>query len=102
MSGLGTTPTRDEILNAALIKLCSVDARVLAIENDYVKNSELCAKITTCLSGGGGIIQENTKLPKYVALPYHGPLSAFDSQGVGFHLDMRKSISVMDKLLALL
>lgn len=83
LSGLGASPTRDDILNAGLIKLCSVDARVTAIEADYVKDSELCAKVAACLSGSGSTIQENTKMPKYVALPYHGPLSVFDSGGIG-------------------
>lgn len=83
LSGLGAIPTRDDILNAALIKLCSVDSRVSAIEADYVKDSELCAKVAACISGSGSIIQEYTKIPKYVALPYHGPLSVFDSAGVG-------------------
>lgn len=82
LSGLGATPTRDDILNAALIKLCSVDARVTAIEADYVKESELCTKVAACLSGSGST-QEYAKMPKYVALPYHGPLSVFDANGIG-------------------
>lgn len=81
LSGLGTTPTRDEVLNAALIKLCSVDARVTAIENDYVKNSELCAKVTVCLASTA--TQEYTKMAKYVAMPYHGPMTVFDTAGKG-------------------
>ncbi len=82
LSGLPTNPTRDEILNAALIKLCSVNTRVTNIENDYVKNSELCTKVAACLAGGGPV-QENTKMPKFVAMPYHGPMTVFDSNGVG-------------------
>lgn len=84
LSGLPTTPTRDDILNAGLIKLCSVATDVAAIKADYVKESELCTKVAQCLSsGGGGTTQEYTKMPKYVALPYHGSLSVFDANGVG-------------------
>lgn len=83
LSGLGANPTRDDILNAALVKLCSVDSRVTAIENNYVKDSELCAKVTACLAGGSGSVQENTKMSKFIAYPYHGPLSVFDASGIG-------------------
>lgn len=83
LSGLGANPTRDDILNAALIKLCSVDSRVSAIEADYVKDSQLCAKVAACISGGASSTQENSKMSKYIAYPYHGPMSVFDSQGVG-------------------
>lgn len=78
---LPANPTRDQVLQATITKLCSVNTDVAAIKADYVKNSELCTKVNACLSATTS--QEYTKMPKYVAVPYHGPLTVFDSQGRG-------------------
>jgi microcystin-dependent protein len=78
---LPTSPTRDQILVATVTKLCSVATDVAAIKADYVKSTELCAAVAACLSST--TTQEYTKMPKYVALPYMGSLSVFDSTGKG-------------------
>lgn len=78
---LPSNPTRDQVLQAIVTKLCTVSAIVDLIYADYVKASQLCTLVTACI--GGGSTQEYTKMPKYVALPYHGPLSAFDGAGKG-------------------
>lgn len=72
--------TRDQVLQAIATKLCSVSTTVDDIAADYVKASELCDLVAACSSSG---TQEYTKMPKYVALPYHGPLSVFDAAGKG-------------------
>ena len=79
---LPSNPTRDQVLQAIVTKLCSASTIVDGIAADYVKASELCALVAACTSGGGSG-QEYLKMPKYVALPYHGPLTVFDSGGSG-------------------
>lgn len=79
----GTLTTRDEILQAVITKLCSVDARVTAIEIDYVKNSDLCTLVQACITGGGVSSQYNLRMVPYAPIPYIGSLSNFDNTGVG-------------------
>lgn len=78
---LPASPTRDQVLQAVVTKLCATSTIVDTIYADYVKASQLCALVTACISGGS--VQEYTKMPKYVAMPYHGPLSVFDGAGAG-------------------
>lgn len=78
--GLGANPTRDQVLQALATKLCSVNTSVDAILADYVKDSELCTKVTACITASA---QYNSRMVPYVAYPYHGSLSNFDAAGVG-------------------
>lgn len=81
---LPSNPTKDNILQAVTIKLCSVSDVVDTISEDYVKASELCTLVAECLADTSEVIvQEYSKMPKYVALPYHGSLSVFDANGKG-------------------
>lgn len=83
----GTLTTRDDIIQAVITKLCSVDVRVTAIEADYVKNSDLCTLVQACLSGGGGggtpSTQYKLRMVPNCPIPYIGPLSNFDNTGKG-------------------
>ena len=79
---LSANPTRDQVLQAIATKLCLMSTSLNAIAADYVKASELCTLVSACISGSGGS-QEYTKMPKYIAMPYHGPLSVFDAAGKG-------------------
>lgn len=81
LEDLPVSPTRDDILQAALIKLCAVATDVTTIKADYVTTANICTLVTACLSGGS--TQENTKMPKYCPIPYYGPLSVFDGSGNG-------------------
>jgi microcystin-dependent protein len=84
LEGLPASPSRDQILQATLSKVCDIDGRLEDVEADYVRSADLCGLIQDCIAGTpSSVTQEYTKMPKYVALPYHGPLSAFDSQGAG-------------------
>lgn len=92
LTGLPTNPTRDQIIQATITKLCSVAADVLIIKNDYVKASQLNSLIQAYLTsiglggtGGGGttVAQQYTKMVPRVAYEYYGPLSNFDSSGKG-------------------
>jgi microcystin-dependent protein len=74
--------TPNQVLQAAVNKICELDTTVTNIDTDYVKNSQLCSLVTACIAGSAST-QEYTKMPKYVALPYFGSLSVFDSSGKG-------------------
>ncbi len=87
---LPLSPTRDDILKAVVTLLCSVSTDVAAIKADYVKATQLNQLIALYLQSigintapAGSVVQEYTKMPKYVAMPYHGPLNVFDSNGNG-------------------
>lgn len=83
---LGTSPSRDDILQATITKLCSLNTEVGTIKGDYVKTSQLCTLVKACIAESNtstGAVQENSKMSKYIAYPYHGPLSVFDSNGTG-------------------
>ncbi|MEI6186995.1 MAG: hypothetical protein WCP46_00640 [Alphaproteobacteria bacterium] len=83
LTGLPASPTRDQIIQALLTKVCTMDTRLTAIEVDYVKASQLNSLISSYISGNVSSVQQNTKMVPYVALPYFGPLSNFDNSGKG-------------------
>ena len=87
LTGLSANPTRDDILQATVTLLCSVNATVAAIPTTYVKLSDLTTLVTQIINningGGGTVVQNNTKMIPYTAVAYFGPLSNFDAQGVG-------------------
>lgn len=77
---LGTSPTRDEVLQAVATKVCEVSTQITTISDDYVKESELCDKVNACITASS---QYNSRMVPYIAYPYHGPLSNFDAGGIG-------------------
>ncbi len=96
LTGLSSTPTRDEIIQALITKLCSVDVRVTNIENDYVKNSDLCGLVTACL--GGQPTQYNSRMVPNCPIPYVGSLSNFDNTGKGLTANGFDKIYLMNGL----
>mgnify|MGYP000952619199 CR=1 FL=1 len=84
---LSATPTRDEVLAKTAAKVCDISTSITTVVEDYVKASELCDKVLQCIednqSSGETVVQEYTKMPKYVYMAYDGPLSVFDSSGKG-------------------
>jgi microcystin-dependent protein len=81
---LPANPTKDQILQAAVTKLCAVAADVAAIKADYVKASQLNNLIQLYLTNNSGsTVQYYLTLPPYVAMPYFGDLSNFDNTGKG-------------------
>lgn len=78
----GTLTTRDQILQAVITQLCLTATDTAAIKADYVKGTQLCTLVTACLAGVG-LVQENTKMPKYCPIPYYGTLAVFDGSGKG-------------------
>ncbi len=85
---LPASPTKDDILKAAVAKICEIEGKTTEIFSDYVKASELCDKVQDCLTtinngGGDTIVQEYTKMPKNVVVAYIGSLAVFDSSGAG-------------------
>lgn len=87
LSILSDTPTRDEILQAAINLLCSTKATVDLIPTTYVKQSDLTTLVNSIITGntGGGatVTQNYLKMVAGVAYEYYGSLSNFDSQGKG-------------------
>lgn len=79
-------PTRDGVLQATVNKLCAVSALLDSVAADYVKATQLNTLIQQYLdtiNDETGPVQENTKMSKYIAYEYYGPLSNFDSSGKG-------------------
>jgi microcystin-dependent protein len=87
LTGLPTSPTRDDILQAAVNLVCSIKTTVDAIPTTYVKNSDLTNLVTQIVNningGGGTVVQNNTKMIPYTVVAYFGPLSNFDASGIG-------------------
>lgn len=79
---LSSSPSRDAILQGTITELCNLKTTVTTINNSYVTTENICSLVADCISAGGGT-QEYTKMSKYIAYPYHGLLSVFDSQGKG-------------------
>lgn len=82
LTGITASSTRDDILQAVITKLCTIATTVTTISANYVQSSQVCGMVANCLASSG-TVQENTKMPKYVALPYHGPMTVFDASGNG-------------------
>lgn len=91
LTGLPANPNRDQILQAALILLCSIKTTVDAIPSTYVKLTDLNSLVTNIVNnivnpGGGGTTPPGAtaaKLLPYVAYEYYGSLANFDNTGKG-------------------
>lgn len=83
LTGLPANPTSNDILQAALNKLCAMNTTLNTINSDYVKASQLNSLIAAYLSGSSTTIQQYTKMVPYVAYEYYGPLSNFALDGSG-------------------
>ena len=83
LTGLPATPTRDDILQALLVKVCGLDATVTLIYGDYVKASQLNSLISSYLASASPSTQQNTKMVPYVCYEYYGSMANFDSTGKG-------------------
>lgn len=79
---LPSNPKTEDVVKALVTKVCSLDTRISTIESSYVKSSDINTIVQNYISSSAST-QEYTKMPKYVALPYHGSLSNFDSNGKG-------------------
>ena len=83
LTGLPASPTQAQILQALLLKVCSMSVTLNSIQSDYVKASQLNTLIANFLSSGTSTTQQFTKMVPYVAYEYYGPLSNFDVSGKG-------------------
>jgi microcystin-dependent protein len=84
LEGLPQNPTAGDVLQAAIVKLCTLSTQYTTISSDYVKASDLNTLIAQYLTSTSGIAtQQNTKMIPHVAYEYYGPLSNFDSSGRG-------------------
>lgn len=85
LTGLPANPTSDQILQAALNKLCAVSATVDAIPTTYVKISDLENQVLQIITEQEAAtpIQFKNRMVPFAATPYFGPLSNFDVTGKG-------------------
>jgi len=89
LTGVTTTSDTHDIVQAIITKLCTVaselDAFELSVPATYVKLADLNALIAAYIasSSGGGSNQQYLKMVPYVAYEYYGPLTNFNSTGVG-------------------
>lgn len=83
LTGLPASPTRDDIVQAIINKLCAVDATVNTIYSDYVKASQLDTLIAAYLASVTVSNQQYLKMVPFVAYEYYGPLTNFDGAGKG-------------------
>lgn len=81
---LPSNPKTEDVVKALVTKVCSISTDVAAIKADYVKSSEVTTIVQNIITTNSqSTVQEYTKMVKYVAYPYHGSLSNFDSNGKG-------------------
>lgn len=83
LTGMPAVPTRDDILQAAILQTCNNTAGLAAVVADYVKASELCPLVIQCLANTPPVAQYSAIMVPYAPIPYIGPLSNFDNTGKG-------------------
>lgn len=86
LTGLSATPSLPEIVQAVILLLCAVNTTVNTFPATYVKLSDLTSLVTTIvnnINGAGSTPTYSSRMVPYVASPYFGPLSNFDSTGAG-------------------
>lgn len=86
LDDLPSNPSRDDILQATIQKVCSLNTTVTTVNNDYVKATDLNNLIQQYLDNvtpDTPVFQNSAKMVPYVAYEYYGPLSNFDSSGKG-------------------
>lgn len=77
----GTLDTKDDIIQAIINKVCSVDTRLTAIETKYVSQTDLCTQVKACIVTTAATYKD--RMVPYTYIPYAGPVSNFDSTGKG-------------------
>lgn len=85
LTGLPANPTRDQIVQNILNKLCEINTVITALPSVYVKISDLSTKVKEIINTGtnGQPKQFKDFAIPYTAYPYHGSLSVFDNTGAG-------------------
>lgn len=85
----GASGTHD-ILQATIDNLCALNTSVTAlaidVDTNYVKNSDLCDLVITCIenSNPGGTTKHYLKMVPYTVVEYYGSIASnFDSTGAG-------------------
>lgn len=77
-----------QILQTIVTQVCKNSTNISTIAGDYVKASELTDKVNAIISANNDstspVTQYNLRMVPYVAYPYHGSLSNFDSNGIGY------------------
>lgn len=84
LTGLPTSPSRDNIIQGIINKLCSINTTVNNFATTYVKQADLETKVITIIEDKTSASTQyyNRAIP-FVAYEYYGPLSNFDNTGKG-------------------
>lgn len=77
----GTLDTKDKIIQAIILKVCDVNARLTAVESKYVTQTNLCTQVQACITTIAPTYKD--RMVPFTYIPYAGPLSNFDSTGKG-------------------
>jgi len=83
LTGLTTTPTTSEIIQAIITLLCSINTTVASFPTTYVRLADLTSLVTPIVNSIVGGNNFNSRMVPFTAIPYFGPLSNFDSSGIG-------------------
>lgn len=87
LDGVDQNSTSNEILQAVIVKLCSIDDAVnVIVNNNYVKQEDVCELVIKCIEDNNNpnnVAQYNTRMVPGVLYPYVGSLSNFDNTGKG-------------------
>lgn len=88
LTGVTSTSSTAEVLQAAILKLCSTATDLTALElnvaNNYVSLSQINGLIAAYLASiTPSVTQQNAKMVPFVAYEYHGSTANFDANGVG-------------------
>lgn len=90
LTGLPPQPTSNQIVQAIIALLCTLNSTVAQFPSTYVQASDLVNLVTpivqqiiTAANSSNGVAQQNTKMVPNVAYEYYGSLSNFDAGGVG-------------------
>lgn len=83
LTGLTQTPTQSEILQAIINLLCNINSTVANFPSTYVRLTDLTSLVTPIVNNIVGSTNYSSRMVPFAALPYFGPLSNFDSSGVG-------------------
>lgn len=95
-----TSPTSDDILQAAVLKLCSLSTTVEGFPTTYVKNTDLPTLVKDIVTGANGNtpIQFNSRLFPQSPVPYIGSLANFDNTGKGIPAAGFEKVYIMNGL----
>lgn len=83
LTGLTATPTTPEIIQAIITLLCGINTTIASFPSTYVRLTDLTSLVTPIVNNIVGSTNYSSRMVPFAAQPYFGPLSNFDSSGIG-------------------